>query len=156
MFTCKIIGKKPLSLNSSLPLQQNDWTWSVYSFLLASLSFSHFIGKSVVFYWSVYGNVVVGPTFEDSATRGRPLSDAGTIRRLVKLGESCVPGLAGCPIVDTYTGVRPATETKDYHIDSYPERCGSQRLSFVRNFTLYILHTYVIPSIYWDIFLFWI
>lgn len=80
--------------------------------------------QSIIFYWSVYGNVVVGPTFEDSASRARPESDAGTIRRLVRLGESCVPGLEGCPIVNTYTGVRPATETKDYHIDSYPERCG--------------------------------
>lgn len=79
--------------------------------------------QSIIFYWSVYGNVVVGPTFEDSASRARPESDAGTIRRLVRLGESCVPGLEGCPIVNTYTGVRPATETKDYHIDSYPERC---------------------------------
>lgn len=80
-------------------------------------------GKGEIIFKTVYGNVVVGPTFEDSASRARPESDAGTIRRLVRLGESCVPGLEGCPIVNTYTGVRPATETKDYHIDSYPEGC---------------------------------
>ena len=71
---------------------------------------------------SVYGNVIVGPTFEESDTRRRPVTDAGTIWRLVRLGETCVPGLRGCPIVNTYTGVRPATQTKDYHIHSIPER----------------------------------
>uniref|UniRef100_K1PMN0 FAD dependent oxidoreductase domain-containing protein n=1 Tax=Magallana gigas TaxID=29159 RepID=K1PMN0_MAGGI len=61
-------------------------------------------GKGEIIFKTVYGNVVVGPTFEDSASRARPESDAGTIRRLVRLGESCVPGLEGCWI--TVGGIR--------------------------------------------------
>nr|XP_022333845.1 uncharacterized protein LOC111130873 [Crassostrea virginica] len=80
-------------------------------------------GKGEIIFKTVYGNVIVGPTFEDSDTRRRPVTDSGTIQRLVRLGETCVPGLRGCPIVNTYTGVRPATKTKDYHIHSIPERC---------------------------------
>ncbi|XP_062588194.1 glycerol 3-phosphate dehydrogenase-like [Saccostrea cucullata] len=79
-------------------------------------------GKGEIIFKTVYGNVIVGPTFEETVNKRRPGSDSNTIQRLIRYGESRVNGLRGRPIVNTYTGVRPATEIKDYHIDSYPER----------------------------------
>ncbi|XP_061174160.1 glycerol 3-phosphate dehydrogenase-like [Saccostrea echinata] len=78
-------------------------------------------GKGEIIFKTVYGNVIIGPTFEEAISKRRPESDSNTIQRLIRYGESCVKGLGGCPIVNTYTGVRPATEIKDYYIDSYPE-----------------------------------
>ncbi|XP_056022595.1 glycerol 3-phosphate dehydrogenase-like isoform X2 [Ostrea edulis] len=80
-------------------------------------------GKGEIIFKTVYGNVIIGPTFEESASRRRPESDSNTIQRLMRYGDSCVRGLGECPIVNTYTGLRPATETKDYWINSYPESC---------------------------------
>ncbi|XP_066303386.1 glycerol 3-phosphate dehydrogenase-like isoform X2 [Branchiostoma lanceolatum] len=71
--------------------------------------------KGVLVFPSVYGNIVVGPTAEDQTARENPQVHPKVIDELVAYAHFVLPQLAEHPVVATYAGLRPATQTKDYH-----------------------------------------
>ena len=78
--------------------------------------------KGVIVWKSVYGNIVVGPTAEEQEDRDDTSNDAQTIATLKKYGESILPALKSCRVVGTYSGIRPATEHRDYQIHHTKEQ----------------------------------
>ncbi|XP_045215472.2 glycerol 3-phosphate dehydrogenase-like [Mercenaria mercenaria] len=80
------------------------------------------IGKGVIVFKSVYDNVVVGPTAENVDSRQRATIDGDICRRLHSVARDTVPLLNKHNVVGHYTGVRPATQFKDYIINADHER----------------------------------
>ena len=72
----------------------------------------------------MYDNIIVGPTAEETDVRSHPAIDANITVRLCKVADTVIPNLTGSDVVRMYTGVRPATESKDYHILCNPDRYG--------------------------------
>lgn len=80
------------------------------------------MGKGVILVRSVYDNIAVGPTAEDVDSRLIPQIDPVVTRKLSQLGDTYLPGLSSNVIACMYTGVRPATEYKDYQIKFKEDR----------------------------------
>jgi glycerol-3-phosphate dehydrogenase len=74
--------------------------------------------KGVIVWSTVYGNVIVGPTAEEVESKTNRATDPSTIARLRQFGERVIPGLQNAELVGTYSGIRPATEHRDYQIIS--------------------------------------
>eukprot|EP00811_Abedinium_folium_P034487 NODE_7363_length_1586_cov_3.975326.p1 GENE.NODE_7363_length_1586_cov_3.975326~~NODE_7363_length_1586_cov_3.975326.p1 ORF type:complete len:478 (+),score=141.98 NODE_7363_length_1586_cov_3.975326:77-1510(+) len=72
--------------------------------------------KGILLWETLYGQVVVGPTAEDQSSKTDRSTDSETIARLVAHGERMVPGLRGARVLSSYSGLRPATEFRDYQI----------------------------------------
>jgi L-2-hydroxyglutarate oxidase LhgO len=75
--------------------------------------------KGVIVWTSMYGNIVVGPTAEEQMDREDRSNDEMTIGFLRRHGEMVLPCLVeggGWEVVGTYSGIRPATEHRDYQI----------------------------------------
>jgi glycerol-3-phosphate dehydrogenase len=72
--------------------------------------------KGVVVTRTIFGNLLVGPTAEDQQERDRATVDTATLEQLRETALRIVPALEGIPIVATYAGLRPATESKAYRI----------------------------------------
>ena len=71
----------------------------------------------------MYDNVIIGPTAEESDDRGpAPLIDHVITTRLRNVGKKVIPPLLNHGVVRMYTGMRPATEHKDYQIVSRVDR----------------------------------
>ena len=80
------------------------------------------ITKGVIAWKTVYGNVVVGPTATDQESKVDRSTDRETVETLRKAGERMLPGLEGAEVLGTYSGLRPATEHRDYQIYANKER----------------------------------
>ena len=78
--------------------------------------------KGVVVCRTAYGNLLVGPTAEDQDSRSDASTDRETLQRLRAKGIGMLPALAAIPVTAAYAGLRPASEIKDYRLQSYPER----------------------------------
>ena len=78
--------------------------------------------KGVIAWKTVYGNVIVGPTAVDQSSRTDRSTDIETIKGLIKYGKSILPCLEDAEIIGTYSGLRPATEHRDYQISSNEQR----------------------------------
>ncbi len=78
--------------------------------------------KGVVLTRTVFGNVLIGPTAEETDQRDSASVDGDSLRSLVAAAERMVPALAGMPINATYAGLRPATDDKAYRIRHEPAR----------------------------------
>ncbi len=72
--------------------------------------------KGVLISPTVYGNVLVGPTAEDLADKTDTATTAEGLRSLVAAGAAIVPALAAEEVTSTYSGLRAATEHRDYQI----------------------------------------
>ena len=77
--------------------------------------------KGVIAWTTVYGNVIVGPTAVDQASRDDRSTDEATIQKLIDYGKSVLPALSNAEVVGTYSGLRPASEHRDYVIASDAE-----------------------------------
>ena len=77
--------------------------------------------KGVIIWKTVYGNVIVGPTAVPQQSRGDRSTDADTIAMLREYGAQRVPALKDADVVGTYSGLRPATEHRDYQITARPD-----------------------------------
>jgi glycerol-3-phosphate dehydrogenase len=76
-----------------------------------------------VFVWkTVWGTVVVGPTAEDQDSKSDRSVDTQTIDRLYQHAMALYPPLRTARIVGTYSGLRPATEHRDYQIRAVPDK----------------------------------
>lgn len=75
--------------------------------------------KGTVLFRSVYGNILMGPTAEETSYRTQPNPDVPLHKNLAERASLLLPGLQ--QPVGSYVGVRPATQWKDYQIKSYPD-----------------------------------
>ncbi|KAK3097408.1 hypothetical protein FSP39_009389 [Pinctada imbricata] len=73
-------------------------------------------GKGIIVFKSVYDNVIVGPTAEETDIRSKPPIDDSVTKRLMTVADNVVPKLHENRVVRMYTGVRPATDIKDYQL----------------------------------------
>ncbi len=76
--------------------------------------------KGVIVWKSVYGNIIVGPTAEEQESRTDRSNDKKTIDKLTKFGRKIIPGLKNMQVIGSYSGIRTATEYRDYQIYSIP------------------------------------
>ena len=83
---------------------------------------NHIVGFLVTQLISVYDNMIVGPTAEDVECRARAPVDSDITEKLRRLVDSKVRGIGNYPVVGMYTGVRPATQYKDYVLKCQPNR----------------------------------
>ena len=74
--------------------------------------------KGVVLFRTIFGNLAIGPTAEDSDERENPATDTATLEKLKARAIEMVPALAGVDVTAIYAGLRPATEHKDYVIEA--------------------------------------
>jgi glycine/D-amino acid oxidase-like deaminating enzyme len=61
-----------------------------------------------------------GPTAVPQASREDRSTDAATVARLREVGERVLPGLRGAAMLGSYSGLRPATQHRDYQIKAFP------------------------------------
>ncbi|XP_052219838.1 glycerol 3-phosphate dehydrogenase-like isoform X4 [Dreissena polymorpha] len=80
------------------------------------------VTKGVIVFRSVYDNVIVGPTAENVDSRRQAPVDESIRLRLTEIAAKVVRELPSHPVVSLYTGVRPATDVKDYIISAETDR----------------------------------
>lgn len=78
--------------------------------------------KGIVICRTAWGNLLVGPTAEEQASRSEAATDRATLFALMRRGEQLLPGLAAEAVTASYAGLRPATERKDYRLRVDPAR----------------------------------
>lgn len=78
--------------------------------------------KGIVLFPTVFGNLVVGPTAQDQQSRTDTTTDDPTLKVLIADAVAKLPGLADMPVTAVYAGLRPASERKEYRIESSPEK----------------------------------
>ena len=76
--------------------------------------------KGVVLFRTIFGNLAIGPTAEETEERESASCDAETLRRLQVRAIEIVPALEGVGVNAIYAGLRPATEQQDYVIEALP------------------------------------
>ena len=78
--------------------------------------------KGVVLFRTIFGNLAIGPTAEDTDERENPATDSATLEKLKSRAIDIVPALADIDVTAIYVGLRPATEHKDYVIEAHKEK----------------------------------
>lgn len=77
--------------------------------------------KGIVLCRTIFGNVLVGPTAEETDERDIATVDHNTLAHLLAHAARLVPALSQMPVTAVYAGLRPATELKQYRIDCRPK-----------------------------------
>jgi len=77
--------------------------------------------KGVIVWSTIYGNVIVGPTATNQTNKADRSTDEETINNLKAWAVKAVPALKDAKVLGTYSGLRPATEFRDYQIKAHPE-----------------------------------
>ena len=72
--------------------------------------------KGVVLTPTIFGNLLVGPTAEETDDRERPTTSHIELEKLILRAVELLPALRDMPVTATYAGLRPATEFKEYRI----------------------------------------
>lgn len=72
--------------------------------------------KGVVIFRTIFGNLAVGPTAEEQASRTDASTQSETLQELRAKGIEMLPELADFEVTTVYAGLRPATEHQDYQI----------------------------------------
>ena len=85
--------------------------------------------KGVIVWRTLYGNVIVGPTATDVSSLEDYASDIETMSRLQVYGEKVLPCLKNATMIGSYTGLRPATEHRDYQIYASTSPEGARWIS---------------------------
>jgi glycerol-3-phosphate dehydrogenase len=78
--------------------------------------------KGVLVAPTVYGNVLIGPTADDTGDRSDVATTATGLTAVLAAGHRIVPSLAAEEVTATYAGLRAATEHRDYQIHIDPDR----------------------------------
>ena len=78
--------------------------------------------KGVVLTPTIFGNLLVGPTAEETPDRDRPTTTTDALAKLISRAAEILPALRDMPVTATYAGLRPATEFKEYRIHHDPAR----------------------------------
>jgi glycerol-3-phosphate dehydrogenase len=74
--------------------------------------------KGVVLFRTIFGNLAIGPTAEDTDERENASTDSVTLEKLKSRAIEMVPALKDINVTAVYAGLRPATEHKDYVIEA--------------------------------------
>ena len=74
--------------------------------------------KGVVLFRTIYGNLAIGPTAEETDERDNASLDSRVLQGLKKRALEMLPDLADVNVTATYAGLRPATAQKDYIIEA--------------------------------------
>ncbi|MCX4816858.1 NAD(P)/FAD-dependent oxidoreductase [Streptomyces sp. NBC_01239] len=80
------------------------------------------LGKGVLVAPTVYGNVLLGPTAEESDDKRATGSTAEGLALLREKGARILPALLDEEVTAVYAGLRAATEQDDYRITAHPEQ----------------------------------
>ena len=75
--------------------------------------------KGVVLFRTIFGNLAIGPTAEETEERTNPTTDSTTLEKLKSRAIEIVPALKDIDVTAIYAGLRPATERKDYIIEAH-------------------------------------
>ncbi len=78
--------------------------------------------KGVLVAPTVYGNVLLGPTAQDTGDRADTATTADGLAFLRDAGRKIMPALLDEEVTATYAGLRAATEHRDYQIRVDPAR----------------------------------
>lgn len=78
--------------------------------------------KGVVLFPTIFGNLAIGPTAEETDEREAAACDSETLNKLKARAIEMVPALEDIGINAIYAGLRPATEQQDYVIEALPEK----------------------------------
>ncbi len=77
--------------------------------------------KGVVLFRTIFGNLAIGPTAEDTDERENASTDTATLEKLKSRAVEMVPALADVDVTAIYAGLRPATDHKEYVIEAGKE-----------------------------------
>jgi glycerol-3-phosphate dehydrogenase len=77
--------------------------------------------KGVVLTPTIFGNLLVGPTAEETEDRSRATVTRTELQMLLDRAVALLPALRDMPVTATYAGLRPATEFKEYRIRHEPD-----------------------------------
>ena len=72
--------------------------------------------KGVVLFRTIFGNLAIGPTAEETHERENASTDQATLENLKARAIQMLPALATVDVTAAYAGLRPATQQKDYII----------------------------------------
>ncbi len=78
--------------------------------------------KGVVLTPTIFGNLLIGPTAEETPDRDRPTTSAEALYALLAKAAQILPALRDMPVTATYAGLRPATQFKEYCVHHDPAR----------------------------------
>ena len=78
--------------------------------------------KGIVITRTAFGNLLVGPTAEEQDDRGDASVDHATLKMLMDKAEELIPALRDMEVTATYAGIRPASERKEYRIETHADK----------------------------------
>ncbi len=78
--------------------------------------------KGIVLCRTIFGNVIIGPTAEETDERDVATVTHDVLAHLRSHAAKLVPALAQMPVTAVYAGLRPATELKPYRIHARSDR----------------------------------
>jgi len=103
-----------------LPTTCEDLSWKAPSMIIEPVPTER--TKGVILWQTMYGTIVVGPTATDQQSKDDRSTDMTTLEELIAHGRRVMPGLEHWEVIGSYSGLRPATEHRDYQIFAYPEQ----------------------------------
>jgi len=75
--------------------------------------------KGVVLFRTIFGNLAIGPTAEETDERENPKTDTATLEKLKARATQMLPALESVDVTAIYAGLRSATEYSDYIIEAH-------------------------------------
>lgn len=78
--------------------------------------------KGIVLCRTIFGNLLVGPTAEETEERDVATVNQEMLDQLVARAVAMLPALATIPVTAIYAGLRPATEKKQYRMACHADR----------------------------------
>ena len=75
--------------------------------------------KGVVLFRTIFGNLAIGPTAEETDERENASTDTATLEKLKARAVELLPALKDVDVTAFYAGLRPATEHQDYVIEAH-------------------------------------
>ncbi|MGL6211171.1 MAG: NAD(P)/FAD-dependent oxidoreductase [Paracoccaceae bacterium] len=78
--------------------------------------------KGVVLCPTIFGNLLIGPTAEETPDRDRPTTTRDALQMLLARAAEILPVLHEMPVTATYAGLRPATQYKEYRVHHDADR----------------------------------
>jgi len=77
--------------------------------------------KGVVLFRTIFGNLAIGPTAEETDERENATTDTATLKKLKATAIDMLPALKTVDVTAIYAGLRPATEQSDYIIKAHED-----------------------------------
>ncbi|MBG1232714.1 NAD(P)/FAD-dependent oxidoreductase [Aestuariivirga litoralis] len=74
--------------------------------------------KGVVLFRTIFGNLAIGPTAEETDERENATTDTATLEKLKARAIEMLPALKDVDVTALYAGLRPATQQSEYIIEA--------------------------------------